>query len=230
MDIDFSIRTIWTIYPFGMAVDITETIVNTWIIMAFLIIGALVLRYFFFKKAEEVPNSGLQNAVELLVDTMEKLAVGPLGKKYLWLGNWFFMLLIFLIASNISGLLTFRPPTADAATTLALSTATFLLVQIMAFRFEPKAHLKGLISPFPIFLPMNLIGEFAIIVSLGFRIFGNILAGTILMGLIYGLLPWFATIGFGAALSFYFDLFAGVIQALIFCMLSMTFVGNKLKA
>jgi F-type H+-transporting ATPase subunit a len=50
------------------------------------------------------------------------------------------------------------------------------------------------------------------------------------MGLVYSLLPWYATIGFGAALSFYFDLFAGVIQALIFTMLSMTFVGNKLKA
>jgi len=230
MDIDFSIRTIATIYPFGVELHITETIVNTWIIMAFLIIGAFILRHYFFKKAEEVPESNLQNAVELLVDTMQKLAIGPLGAKFLWLDNWFFMLLMFLVASNISGLLTFRPPTADAATTLALSTATFLIVQIMAFRFAPKAHLKSLVSPFAVFLPMNLIGELAIIISLGFRIFGNILAGTILMGLIYGLLPTIATIGFGAALSFYFDLFAGVIQALIFCMLSMTFVGNKLKA
>jgi len=229
MEIDFSIRTVTTIYPFGIEIQITETIVNTWIIMGVMIIGAFVLRYFFFKAPKEVPESNLQNFVELIVETMQKLAVGPLGKKYVWLDAWFFMLLSFLVFSNISGLLTLRPPTADAATTLALSTATFLLVQIMALRFAPKAHLKSLIQPFPIFLPMNIIGELAIIVSLGFRIFGNILAGTILMGLVYGLLPWFATIGFGAALSFYFDLFAGVIQALIFCMLSMTFVGNKLK-
>jgi len=230
MEIDFSIRTIATIYPFGVELQITETIVNTWIIMTFMIIGAFILRHFFFKNAQDVPESGLQNFVELVVDSMDKLAAGPLGKDYTWLGSWFFMLVTFLVFSNISGVLTMRPPTADAATTLALSTSTFLLVQIMAFRFRPKTHIKGLLSPFPIFLPMNLIGEFAIIVSLGFRIFGNILAGSILMGLIYGLLPWFAVIGFGAALSFYFDLFAGLMQALIFTMLSMTFVGNKLKA
>jgi len=226
---DFGIRTLAVVELFGIEIWITETIVGTWIIMGFLIIGALILRHLFFKAPKEIPETRLQNIVELAVESMENFAKGPLGEKYIWLDNWFFMLAVFLIFSNISGLFGFRPPTADAATTLAMSTATFIIVQSMAFRFAARNHFKNLLSPFPIFLPMNIIGELAIIVSLSFRMFGNVLAGTILLGLVYGLLPWWATIGGPAFLHLYFDLFAGIIQALIFCMLSMSFVGNKLK-
>ena len=100
----------------------------------------------------------------------------------------------------------------------------------MAFRFAPKRHAKNLLQPYPIFLPMNIIGEMAIIISLSFRMFGNILAGLIILGLLYNMLPWWAlAVGLPAALHVYFDLFAGVLQAFIFCMLSMSFIGNKLK-
>ena len=226
---DFGIRTFATVELFGIEIWITETIVGTWIIMIFLIIGALMLRHFFFKDSKEVPESKLQNIVELIVESMEKFASGPLGKKYIWLDNWFFMLFAFLLFSNISGLFGLRSPTADLATTLAMSSATFIIVQAMAFRYATKSHLKSLIQPFPIFLPINVIGELAIIISLSFRMFGNILAGTIILGLVYGLLPWWATVGIPAALHLYFDLFAGAIQAFIFCLLSMSFVGIKLK-
>ena len=226
---DFGIRTFAIVELFGIEIWITETIVGTWIIMGFLITGALVLRRLFFKDPKEVPESRLQNIVELAVESMEKFATGPLGEKHVWLDNWFFMLFLFLLFSNISGLFGLRSPTADLATTLAMSSATFIIVQAMAFRFATKAYLKSLIQPFPIFLPINIIGELAIIVSLSFRMFGNILAGTIILGLVYGLLPWWATIGIPAALHLYFDLFAGAIQAFIFCLLSMSFVGNKVK-
>jgi len=226
---DFGIRTFWVVELFGIEVPITETIVGTWIIMAVLIIGAYVVRRLFFKNPTEIPKPGLQNTVELAVESMEKFATGPLGQKYIWLDNWFFMLFLFLLFSNISGLFGLRPPTADVATTLAMSSATFIIVQAMAFRYAAKSHIKSLFQPFPIFFPINIVGEFAIIISLSFRMFGNILAGTIILGLVYGLLPWWATIGFPAILHVYFDLLAGAIQAFIFCLLSMSFVGNKLK-
>jgi len=227
---DFGIRTFWIIELFGIEVRITETIVSTWIIMGLMIIGAIVLRYLFFKDPKDVPETGLQNVVELAVESMERFATGPLGQKYLWLDSWFFMLFSFLLFANISGLLGMRSPTADIATTFAMSSATFILVQAMAFRYEPKKHIKSLLTPSPVFLPLNIIGEMAIIISLSLRIFGNVLAGTIIMGMVYGLLPWWANIGLPAALHIYFDLFSGAIQAFIFCLLSMSFVGNKLKA
>ena len=212
-----------------MNIRITETIVGTWLIMAVLIIGAIILRIKFFKNPKDVPETNLQNIVELVVEGMERLATGPLGEKFVWLDNWFFMLITFLAVSNISGLFGLRAPTADMATTLAMSSATFVIVQAMAFRYSTKKHIKSFFQPLPIFFPLNLIGEVAIIVSLSFRLFGNILAGTIIMGLLYGLLPWWMTIGIPSALHMYFDLFAGAIQALVFCMLSMSFVGQKIK-
>jgi len=226
---DFGIRTFATFELFGLSVRITETIVGTWIIMAVLIIGAIIVRWRFFKDPKDVPETGLQNVVELAVESMERFATGPLGQKYVWLDNWFFMLILFLLFANISGLFGMRAPTADVATTLAMSTSTFLLVQVMAFKYAPRSHIRGLFEPFPIFFPINLIGELAIIISLSFRMFGNILAGTIILGLVYSLIPWWGTMVLSPVLHLYFDLFAGAIQAFIFCLLSMSFIGLKLK-
>ena len=75
--------------------------------------------------------------------------------------------------------------------------------------------------------PINLIGEFAVPLSLSLRLFGNIMSGTVLMGLIYDLLNPF-TLGVGSVLHAYFDLFSGCIQAYVFCMLTMVYVNDKI--
>jgi F-type H+-transporting ATPase subunit a len=82
------------------------------------------------------------------------------------------------------------------------------------------------LEPVFIFAPLNIIGEFARPISMSFRIFGNVLGGMILMSLLYAMLGWVAAvILLPAFLHMYFDLFAGVLQAIIFTMLSITFVG-----
>jgi F-type H+-transporting ATPase subunit a len=83
-------------------------------------------------------------------------------------------------------------------------------------------------DPIPLFLPINIISEFATPVSLSLRLFGNIMAGTIMLALYYGMLPTIATIAIPSFLHAYLDLFSGAIQAYVFCMLSMTFVNQKL--
>ena len=82
-------------------------------------------------------------------------------------------------------------------------------------------------EPFPIFFPVNVISEFATPVSMSLRLFGNVLAGTIMLGLWYSLLPWFAKLGIPAFLHMYFDLFSGAIQTYVFGMLTMTFIRDK---
>ncbi len=86
---------------------------------------------------------------------------------------------------------------------------------------------KGLTEPIWLLTPLNLIGEVANPISLSFRLFGNILGGTIIMGLYYNL-PWYLMLGIPSALHAYFDIFAGVLQAFIFVMLSMTFVSSAM--
>jgi len=90
----------------------------------------------------------------------------------------------------------------------------------------------------PIFLPINIVGEIARPISLSFRPFGNIMGGTIIMSLVYQFLGYLSTlipnvtIPFGqlvipVPLHLYFDIFAGCLQAFIFIMLTMVFVGSE---
>ncbi len=81
----------------------------------------------------------------------------------------------------------------------------------------------------PFLLPLNVIGELANPVSLSFRLFGNIVGGVIIMGLIYAALPGLLKIGIPAVLHIYFDLFSGVLQSFIFVMLSMIFVSGAIE-
>ena len=85
-----------------------------------------------------------------------------------------------------------------------------------------------MMEPLPLLLPINIIGELATPVSLSLRLFGNIMAGTVMMGLYYGLLPALVSVGFPAFLHVYLDLFSGAIQTYVFFLLSMVFIRNKL--
>ena len=87
-----------------------------------------------------------------------------------------------------------------------------------------------LFQPIPVLFPVNVIDEIATPVSLSLRLFGNIMAGTIMLSLWYGLLPIFAKLGLPAFLHVYFDLFSGAIQTFVFAMLTMTFIADKRNA
>mgnify|MGYP002729476786 CR=1 FL=1 len=121
-------------------------------------------------------------------------------------------------------------PTADYGVTLPLGVLTFLLIHYNQFKYQkPKEIWEGMCSPLPpwlpIWLPINLISEIAVPISLSLRLFANVLSGTVMMALIYGLLGVIAT-AWPAALHVYFDLFSGAIQTYVFCMLTMTYIAN----
>ena len=78
----------------------------------------------------------------------------------------------------------------------------------------------------PIWFPINVISEIAVPISLSLRLFANVLSGTVMMALVYGLLSKIAII-WPAALHVYFDLFSGAIQTYVFCMLTMTYIGQN---
>jgi F-type H+-transporting ATPase subunit a len=153
--------------------------------------------------------------------------MGERGKKFsAYFGGLFF----FIIFSNLSGLFGLRPPTANYAVPLALGLMTFILVHVNGVRAKGGLkYLKSLTEPIVLLTPLNIVGELANPVSLSFRLFGNIIGGTILMGLFYELLPIFVKIGFPAFFHFYFDVFDGVLQAFVFTMLSMVFVSGAME-
>ena len=163
-------------------------------------------------------------------DELDAMVDLPMGKAAPKFYNYIGTIFIFILVSNISGLLGLRPPTADYGVTLPLGILTFLLIHYNQFKYQkPKEIWEGMCSPLPpwlpIWLPINLISEIAVPISLSLRLFANILSGTVMMALIYGLLGVIAT-AWPAALHVYFDLFSGAIQTYVFCMLTMTYIAN----
>ncbi|MCD7905732.1 MAG: F0F1 ATP synthase subunit A [Clostridiales bacterium] len=205
---------------------LSETIITTWIIMAALIIFAVIVRSK-LKKFEEVPKSGFQNVVEAMVEVMDSFVAGNMGDKYRYFGNWFFGVFAFILFSNLSGLLGFRAPTADLGTTAALALTTFVLIHFMGIVTGKLGYFKSYFEPVPFLVPLNIISEIATPVSLSFRLFGNLLGGTIIMGLVYTI-PMYIRLWVPAFLHIYFDVFAGCLQTFIFVMLSMAFIGDKI--
>lgn len=206
----------------GHEIWITETIVNTWIIMAILIILAIMARIK-LSNFKEIP-SGIQNVIEVIVETFDNFAKNTLGEKLLYIAPWFFMVFVFVLSSSIFSIFGLRAPTADWATTFALALASFLLMFFMGIKHRKSSYLKSFIDPHPIFFPMNLIGELAKPISLSFRLFGNMLSGTIILTLYYGLTPFFVQIGIPALLHAFFDVIFGVIQTYIFVIISLMYV------
>ena len=225
-EVDFSIHHLIGYQFMGQTVYITTSHVCMILIMATIMIFAVVAR----KKimhAEEVPT-GLQNVVELAVETLEGFvnsSMGKNGRKYIcYVGTLF----LYILLSNISGLFGLRPPTADYGTTFSLALITFVMIQYNNLKYNKIGAFTGLFQPIWFLFPSNLIGEIATPVSMSLRLFGNVMAGTVMMALYYGLLPLFAKIGIPAFLHVYFDLFSGAIQAYVFSMLTMVFITDKI--
>lgn len=229
-DIDFMIHGVFQYSFFGHEVWITTTHVCLLIIMLILI-GFSIAAKRCMDKAQENPGS-FQNVVELIVEKLDGVvdSVMDVGasKYYNYIGTIF----IFILFSNFSGLLGLRPPTADYGVTLPLALLSFAIIHYNKWKYQkPMTIWENTCSPLPkwlpLWIPINLIGTFAVPVSLSLRMFANILSGTVMMALVYGLLGWFAT-AWPAALHVYFDLFSGAIQTYVFCMLTMTYISDEI--
>ncbi len=176
-------------------------------------------------KATEVPGT-FQNIIELIVEKLDGMVEGVMGKWSPKFRNYIGTIFLFILLSNISGLFGLRPPTADYGTTLALGLITFTLIHYNQFKHQKvKGVIKGLCDPWPIWAPINIIGECAVPISLSLRLFANVLSGLVMTTLVYGLLGKIAVI-WPAALHVYLDLFSGAIQTYVFCMLTMTYITN----
>lgn len=226
-DVDFSIHHLFGYKFMGQTVYITTSHISILLIMATIMIFALIARKKIMN-AKEIPT-GFQNVIEFMVETVQGFVGSSMGehaKKYV---NYVGTLFIFVLLSNISGLFGLRPPTADFGTTFSLALITFVMIQYNNFKFNKMGAITGLFQPIWFLFPINLIGEFATPISMSLRLFGNVMAGTVMMALYYGLLPIFVKLGIPAALHVYFDLFSGAIQAYVFCMLTMVFVTQKIE-
>ena len=227
-NIDFMIHGIFKYNFFGHEVWITTTHVSILIVMLILIGFAIAANRCIAKATDE--PSGFQNVIEFMVEWLDGMVDKSMGKAAPKFYNYIGTIFIFILLSNFSGLLGLRPPTADYGVTLPLGIITFVLIHFNTWTHnKPLDIWKDKCSPLPpwlpIWLPINIISDVAVPISLSLRLFANVLSGTVMMALIYGLLGWIAT-AWPAALHVYFDLFSGAIQTYVFCMLTMTYISN----
>lgn len=225
-NIDIMVHGLVSYQLFGQTLWITTTHVSVLIVMLILISFCIAANRK-IKHAKEVPD-GFQNVVELIVEMLDKMVNGIMGSNSPKFVNYISTVFLFVLMSNISGIFGLRPPTADYGVTFALGVMTFCMIHYNKFKHQHvKGVLKGLCDPWPIWAPINIIGDLAVPVSLSLRLFANILSGTIIMALVYGLLGWAATF-WPAVLHVYFDLFSGAIQTYVFCMLTMTYISDAI--
>ncbi len=159
------------------------------------------------------------------MDSINNLVRDNMGEEYMGFVPYIGTIAIFLAFMNLTGLIGVRPPTVDYSVTLALALITFFVVQWFAIKKIGLGHyFKGYVEPYAFILPINLIERVMLPVSLSFRLFGNMIAGVVIIELAYkslGSLTGFAQLLVPIPLHFYFDLFDGIIQMVIFVMLTM---------
>ena len=221
---DFMIHGIVKYHLFGHELWLTTTTVGMTIVTIVLLILVIAANRA-LKHATDVPGT-FQNIIEFGMEMLENMTTGILGSSANRFANYIGTIFIFILFSNISGLFGLRPPTADYGVTFGLAIISFTLIRYNELKYQKLSGvLKNLCDPWPIWAPINIIGNLAVPVSLSLRLFANILSGTAIMALIYALLSKIAYV-WPAALHVYFDLFSGAIQTYVFCMLTMTYISD----
>lgn len=228
-DLDFMIHGVFSYKLFGQELWITTThVCLLLVILAILTFCVFANRAIKNADPNKAPGT-FQNIVELIVEMLDNMITGVMGKSAPKFLNYISTIFIFILISNISGIFGLRAPTADYGVTLPLGLISFCLIFFNKLKYQKlSGFIKGLCDPWPFWAPINIIGDIAVPISLSLRLFANVLSGTVMLALVYGLLPIFVKIGIPAVLHAYLDLFSGAIQTYVFCMLTMTYVTDAI--
>ena len=217
-----------------MDLPITESQVNSALVM----ISLLGLCLFLTRDLAVVPTSKRQHIAELIVEKVQGLVDENMGPRFAGYAPFVAAIMALSAFSSLACLLGLYSPTSDLNIVAGWAILVFILITYYKLQGGLFNYLKGYLEPVPLFLPCNIIGEFATPISMSFRHYGNVLSGAVistlvayalqnLSGMLLGWLPGilgdfpFLQIGLPAILSMYFDIFSGLMQAFIFAMLTM---------
>jgi F-type H+-transporting ATPase subunit a len=203
-----------------------EHVTYTWLAMA-IIIGLSLAARFSLKKTAP---TGLQNFLETIVGALEDFVVdimGPEGRPYLPLIGSLFL---FILVCNLQGLVPgFDSPTANINTTLALALVAFTTTHYIGLKRHGIGYVKHFMGPMwvlaPLMLPIELVSHLARVISLTFRLFGNMIAKHKLLLVLALLAPYIAPVpilGLGLLVAF--------VQAGVFTLLTMLYLSGSIEA
>ena len=209
---ELNCNVVFTIPLFG-GIDVMESVVVTWIIMAIMMIASLILVHGLKVRNISKKQAALESGMSFIYDFFEGL-LGKEGKAYI---PYLITVVIYIGIANMIGLLGFKSPTKDLNVTVSLAVMSIVLVEVAGIRKKGvRGWIKSFAEPIAIIAPINVLELFIRPLSLCMRLFGNVLGAIVVMALIKHLLPLIVPLPF----SFYFDIFDGVIQAYVFVFLT----------
>lgn len=204
---------------------VNATLVFSWALILLMVVGAwLVTR----RLTSDVEMSRGQNLLEVIVSGMRDQIQGMgVDRPELYM-PFVGTLFLFIALSNIFAALVpgFEAPTGSLSTTAALAIVVFVAVPIYGIAQRGVfGYLRQYIEPTPLMLPMNVIGELSRTLALAFRLFGNIMSGALIVGLLLSIAPFFFPI-----VMRLLGLLTGLVQAYIFAVLAMVYIASATRA
>lgn len=203
--------------------SLSSTVLISWIVMAVILILCLLIRFCVVPKMTDVPH-GIQTVLEIAVGEVTKYTNTTAGELGDTLPAYIFSLALFMLGAAAAELFGLRAPTADITMTLSMGLVTFFLMNWYGVKLKGvKGRILGIGGGSKVVVPFKAMADIAIPVSLACRLFGNMLAGMIVMELLYYALGNFS-FGMPSVVGLYFNLFHPCIQIFIFVTLSLTFI------
>ena len=201
-------------------VPITEGVVATWAIMAVLVIGSILIT----RRLSLVPST-TQAIFELIVDTVDGQIRDTMQTDPARYRGFIGTLFVFIFVANWSTLIPgVEPPTAHLETDMALAFLVFLAVIVFGIRAGGLRHyLATFASPSPIMIPLNFVESLTRAFSMFVRLFGNVMSGVFMVGIVLTLAGFLVPIPLMAL-----DLLTGAVQAYIFAILAMVFIAGAI--
>ncbi|MBF0120167.1 MAG: F0F1 ATP synthase subunit A [Desulfobacterales bacterium] len=200
-------------------------VIYSWVVIGLLMgFGMLATR-----KIAMVPNKA-QNIFELLISNIEEFMVEIVGEEGRWLFPLVATIFIYIFTSNMIGLIPgFFPPTASLNTTISCALTVVVFTHVIGIKYHGAKYIKHFMGPIwwmtPIILPIELIGHLARVLSLSFRLFGNMMGHELVLGILFFLAgAFFAPLPIMAL-----GIFVALVQAFVFFLLSVMYFNGAME-
>jgi F-type H+-transporting ATPase subunit a len=200
-------------------------VIYSWVIMTFLIVmGAIA------SKGISMIPSKAQNVFEVIISGIEDFMITVTGEEGRWLFPVAATVFLYVFVCNISGLIPgFFPPTASLNTTLSCALPVVIFTHIIGIKYHGAKYIKHFLGPvwwmIPLIFLIEIIGHTARILSLTFRLFGNIMGHELVLGILFGLAgAFFAPLPIMAL-----GIFVSFVQAFVFFLLSIMYFSGAME-
>lgn len=196
----------------------------TWFIMA-----VLALFSFLATRRISIVPGKFQNVMEVVVEGIDTFLTDTMGPE----GRKFFPLIatlgIYILTSNLIGLIPgFESPTANLNTTVSMAVVVFAMTHIVGIRVHGIKYVKQFMGPIwwltPLMIPIELISHFSRVISLSFRLFGNIKGEDIVLAVVLLLVPMLVPLPVIVLM-----IFTSCIQTVVFMLLTMMYIAGAME-